>query len=157
MNCLNCDSQTTNPKFCSRSCAAIYNNKKQPKRKPESFCKDCGKPNTRSRTYCKDCWPKHATRDWSKVTIKELRGEGSANYGGRYPVIRHLSRKWYKKSGRPMKCSVCGYSLHVEICHIKDVNKFDESTSIAEVNRLDNLVALCKNHHWEFDNNHLKL
>lgn len=157
MNCLNCQDETLNPKFCSRSCAATYNNKRNPKRKPEGTCKDCGKPNTRSRTYCKDCWPQHASRDWSKVTLEQLKGEGNANFHGRYPMIRALSRKAYINSNQPMKCKVCSYDLHVDICHIKDIKSFPSSASIADINNVDNLVALCKNHHWEFDNGHRNL
>jgi len=46
MNCLRCNTETTNPKFCSKSCAAAWNNShstKRPKaaRKP---CIVCGKP-----------------------------------------------------------------------------------------------------------------
>ena len=29
--CLNCGKETTNPKFCSRSCSATFNNKKREK------------------------------------------------------------------------------------------------------------------------------
>lgn len=29
--------------------------------------------------------------------------------------------------------------------------------TISDVNDPSNLVALCKNHHWEFDNGHLSL
>ena len=46
MKCIQCGSLTHNPKFCNRSCAAIYNNKKYPKRKSdkqkEPFCLWCG-------------------------------------------------------------------------------------------------------------------
>lgn len=33
MNCINCHNETTNPKFCSRSCSVSYSNKQKPKRK----------------------------------------------------------------------------------------------------------------------------
>lgn len=38
--CLQCGKETTNPKFCSRSCSAIYNNQRRKKRK--YYCQKCG-------------------------------------------------------------------------------------------------------------------
>jgi len=56
MNCINCDKQTSNPKFCSRSCAVVYNNQIQAKRKKTNACKHCGETIYRGRTYCRKCW-----------------------------------------------------------------------------------------------------
>lgn len=56
MNCINCNKQTNNPKFCGRSCAASYNNKINPKRKPENKCKICQQSISTSRKHCKKCW-----------------------------------------------------------------------------------------------------
>lgn len=50
-----------------------------------------------------------------------------------------------------MECFICGYSYHVDIAHIKDIKDFDGSTLVSEINDLGNLVALCRNHHYEFD------
>ena len=52
MNCLNCDEPTKNPKFCSQSCSATYNNKRYPKRSPEGKCLQCCKPITTSLSFC---------------------------------------------------------------------------------------------------------
>ncbi|WP_394804943.1 HNH endonuclease [Hymenobacter monticola] len=46
---------------------------------------------------------------------------------------------------------MCGYDTHYEVCHIKPINEFMPTDFVADVNRLNNLVALCPNHHWEFD------
>ena len=51
-----------------------------------------------------------------------------------------------------MKCLSCGYSKHVEICHIKGISKHDDDTPISKINDLKNLITLCRNHHWELDN-----
>lgn len=48
---------------------------------------------------------------------------------------------------------LCEYSKHIDICHIKDISSFPDETLIKEINNLNNLLALCKNHHWEFDKN----
>lgn len=169
MNCLNCEKETTNPKFCSRSCAAIFNNRNSPPRNPptEKFCIRCerslgvfangSKPGGWSR-ICDDCKiRKPRNIDWDLETKESLRGMGNSNFGGRFPYIRTLSRKKYIKSGKSMQCYVCKYDLHVDVCHIKDVKEFPDDALIKDINHIDNLVALCKNHHWEFDNGHLSI
>lgn len=51
---------------------------------------------------------------------------------------------------------MCGYSNYFEIHHIKPIEEFKLTTKIVEVNSLNNLIALCPNHHWEADNDILK-
>lgn len=53
---------------------------------------------------------------------------------------------------RPYKCFKCGYDKHIEICHIKPVSQFSLESTIKEVNDTNNLILLCPNCHWEFDN-----
>lgn len=72
-------------------------------------------------------------------------------------TVRKLAEKIYKESNKEMKCIVCGYNKHVEIAHIKAVSDFDDNSRISSINALENLIALCPNHHWEFDNNLIKL
>ena len=160
MNCKNCTIETANPKFCSRSCAATYNNKKTPKRSFENRCADCQKPNTKSRTYCKECWRKRveerSMEKWNEETISSIKSGGNSNTS-RYTYIRTMSRRKYLASTRPKICAVCGYSIHIEICHIKSINSFDEDCKIKDVNEMSNLIALCRNHHWEYDNNLLDI
>lgn len=79
------------------------------------------------------------------------------NWQSARSFIRRNSQEKYLKSGRPLKCKVCGYDKHVEIAHIKAVSEFSDETHIGEINSIDNLVALCPNHHWEYDNGILKL
>lgn len=147
--CANCGKVTTNPKFCSTSCAAKYNNVHFPKRKKEKqewICVECGGPTTERRKYCNQCAPSQL--NWMDKTIAELSRDG---YHQMYRVVRNLARRTFKESGRAFVCAVCDYSEHVEICHIRAISSFDKRTKIREVNRLDNLVALCPNHHWELD------
>lgn len=56
-----------------------------------------------------------------------------------------------------VNCNNCGYNKHVELCHIKPITSFDPSATIREVNALSNVVQLCPNCHWEFDNGLLNL
>ena len=65
--------------------------------------------------------------------------------------IGTLARSALILSGREMVCEVCGYSKHVDACHRKAVAVFSDDTKIREINHIDNLLWLCKNHHWELD------
>jgi predicted restriction endonuclease len=40
----------------------------------------------------------------------------------------------------------------VEVAHIKAVSNFSEDSLISEINDISNLIGLCPNHHWEYDN-----
>ncbi len=55
------------------------------------------------------------------------------------------------------KCLICGYDLHVDVCHKKDVQDFLDTDLVKDINNPDNLVYMCKNHHWEFDNDYISL
>jgi hypothetical protein len=88
---------------------------------------------------------------WEDVTLAELRlAAGAAN---RYHAkLRGYSRRAYKG---PNSCAVCQYEIHIEIAHIVSAKDFDPNTKLSVVNSSDNLVALCRNHHWELDNGFL--
>lgn len=148
-NCPQCGKVTTNPKYCSSSCAAIFNNKHFPKRsgkKRRWICVMCGKPAKDWRKYCEECKPNSYKALWK--TIGELRRDG---YLQMYRTVRSVARRVYRESGQPWHYAVCGYSTHVEIAHRKAISSFDKTALVSEVNRLENLIALCPNHHWEFD------
>lgn len=151
--CAFCGELTTNPQFCSKSCAASYNNAHFPKRQRKvRHCRHCGIIISRGRTVCDDCNP--SSVDWSQRTL------GSLQEGARYQVsakVRDLARYNYDKANLPRACANCGYDKHVEICHIHAINRFPDDTPIAKINALSNLIALCPNCHWEFDNGLLEI
>lgn len=158
--CLNCGGEIVkrypneNRKFCGRSCSVSYNNRINPKRKPEHSCFRCGRPASRRR-LCSTCKEDDKIA-WDNQTLADIRGDSNAN-GSRYPYIRQRSRRVYVNSGKPLSCSICGYSVHVDIAHIVAISSFPEDTLLSVVNSVDNLIALCKNHHWEYDNGFLIL
>ena len=155
-NCLHCGQETTNPKYCSRSCAACQLNTLHPKRlKRPRFCRHCGVPIHHlvgRRTVCLQCNPQLI--DWSKITIAALTGKRRYQKHSR---LRELARRTYLLSGRPLCCAACGYAKHFEVCHIRAMNEFTDSTLVSVVNSTENLIALCPNHHWEFDHGFLDL
>lgn len=79
------------------------------------------------------------------------------NWQSARSAIRKLAQQIYLDANPKPKCAICGYSHHVEVAHIKAVCDFDDSATIREIDSIDNLIGLCPNHHWEYDNGILKL
>ena len=158
MNCHNCQQETSNPKFCSQRCCAIFNNKIMPKRTLTKKCKHCEVLIQKKNTYCPDCISqgKHLRNQQflgDKTLGEELAiGRKDAN---KYNTIRQHARRII--ADEPKICCNCGYDKHVEVCHKRPINDFSLETKIFDINSKNNLVLLCPNCHWEFDNNILAL
>lgn len=153
--CACCDKETTNPRFCSRTCAAKVTNKETPKRRLTKQCKKCKDivRNCRS-TLCEKHFQEHSKRFVTDFTIKDYQEKPSVK--GKHPSwinshIRLFARSWLKYMTK-LPCACCGYDKHVELAHIKPVSSFDENTLISVVNSEANVIQLCPNCHWEFDN-----
>ncbi len=58
--CPQCGKKPGKPKFCSQSCAAKFNNRQKPKRKPEGKCVDCGAAVLTVKKRCDACKAKAA-------------------------------------------------------------------------------------------------
>lgn len=136
--------------FCNQSCAAIYNNKVSIKKERKNKCKTCQEPICSGYTYCTLCYNHKHYLD-NKTILEATKNKG--RYASRFSGIRNNARSVYKYNNLPRKCKCCGYDKHIEVCHIKDIASFPESTLVKEVNDIKNLVGLCKNHHWELDHN----
>jgi Fe2+ or Zn2+ uptake regulation protein len=171
---------TKKKKFCDHSCAASYNNLASPKRKPEvthSSCLECGKlvevkrhpsGGFSRRKYCNKCRQEvryrkgakfstdYLSSSFSQLTKGEIRSRTQDAHRTRTAITRH-SRLVYRRSGRPYVCLACGYTLHVHVCHIKDIQEFGPNAFIYEINDPDNLITLCPTHHWEFDHGYWKM
>ena len=65
--------------------------------------------------------------------------------------IRSFARSWFRYKTK-LPCAHCGYDKHVELAHIKDIASFPDDALLSEVNSEDNIIQLCPNCHWEFDN-----
>lgn len=79
--CITCNIQTVNPKFCSRSCSAKFNNKgKRRHGFPPSTCKICGKiTSSAKRIYCSNVCS-NGSRKTSIETKKYLNAERQSKY-----------------------------------------------------------------------------
>lgn len=159
-SCVQCQKEFIKPKkeisknnFCSQSCSAIWTNKnynKAKKRLPEKECNICNTSIPRNIKTCRTC------RDDKETSLSKniLLEKGIRFY---HRTIRNKSRYKYMKSDKIKQCYICGYNKHIEVAHIKSVENFDKNSLLSEINSLDNLIALCPNHHWELDHGLLKL
>lgn len=139
--------------FCSRKCAATYNNKLYPKRPHTNMCRLCGDRTKKgSAKYCEKCYPDFCLKSNSEKTIEEIE---NSKQNTRYSPIRRHARNQMKNV--PKVCKNCGYDKHVDCCHIIPVCSFPKNTKLSIVNNKNNLIFLCKNCHWEFDHGLLKI
>jgi hypothetical protein len=160
--------QISENNFCSRSCAAKINNqgvqRNKPKKKSCAVCSTVFETNKNhsSRTCCEKCFENYGSAKkpyLRELTISELQSKVSV--AGKHPSwassnIRNLNRSW-NKALLDLGCQNCGYSKHIELCHIKAVSDFSKDTQLSIVNHPDNILVLCRNCHWEFDNKLLSL
>ena len=99
---------------------------------------------------------KHNNIRINNLTKQELFSRRSLWQSAR-STIQKLARKNYESSDKPKKCIVCDYDKHYEVAHVKSVSDFDDNALISEINDIANLIALCPNHHWEYDNEMLDI
>lgn len=155
--CLRCDKpilphqgekihETMRRRFCSRSCAASYNNGSAvaPKKKAKPrFCTECSAPiegnaPEGARLLCASCHDiflhrlPYLTRD--EASSAEIR--------------QHTC---HALSDRPRLCAHCGYSRHVETVHLRPVDDFPSDAPLSAINDPVNLAYLCPNHRWEYE------
>jgi len=146
-SCLKCKKPTSNPKFCSKSCAAKINNRKTPKRSKGprwtmGKCGNCHREFEYKKRYTagKYCSPECSAEGRKKETVNEWLS------GKRDLVnITHAIKNYLRKQAGNM-CSECGWNKKnpttgkcpLEIHHL-DGN--------SENNTPENLQVLCPNCH----------
>jgi len=154
--CISCGKDTCNKKFCSKSCAASFNNKANPKRVPTKMmqCRKCGDEYYiafHRRVYCQNCidiWDKRGDNT-TLAELAEKRTRDGVHRSWWYSEVRYHCRR--TNSHRPKECQVCGYTKHIERCHIKPISSFHPTATLSEINDPSNIYILCPNHHWELD------
>lgn len=104
MKCLNCSTETKNLKFCGSSCAAIYNNKTVPKRKPTGACKVCQSAIKSNRSYCETCW--NTIKNKPKAPKTPL--NNAVNYQRVKKWRQEMKAKAVAYKGG--RCILCGYN-----------------------------------------------
>lgn len=156
-----CVKNKSDPKiYCSQSCSATSNNLKRSSEKKyfcvwcNSFISDRWIP---PKSLCNECKNKRGKNSiYDNMSLEEFKTKYGrlASY---HSVLRQHSRRIFKLSNKNKVCQICNYDKFVHICHIKDVKDFEKTALISEINNINNLIALCPNHHWEFDHGILKI
>ena len=184
--CLNCNkvievfdnqkvSEVKKKEFCNHSCSANYNNKKKGfgvlNYISKGNCEICGieiefkrmkNGSYHKRKYCKKCLQEIRAKNRGantyivNLTKSQVFGRYSKYYIGRSMIRKH-AKMVFDRGSKEKKCFICGYDKHVDIAHIKNVSDFEGSTLMSVINNIDNLVGLCPNHHWEYDNGKIDL
>ena len=153
--------------FCSRSCAAKNNNLGVQHNKPiERTCAHCNikyrcSKNNRIVLLCEKCSNTFRDRTdfYKAITYEQYLEEASIK--NKHPSwksshIRAFCKRW-NKDLTILPCQVCNYDTHIELCHIKPISSFNDTATLGEINSPKNILVLCRNHHWEFDNKVIKL
>lgn len=127
-HCKNCDKKTSNPKFCSQSCSATYNNPTSKRKHNYGFCIECNTKLKRSAKYCSHkCQGSHQRREKvlnekaSPITLKAFLIETEGHH-----CWQCKNSTWNEQP------------IPLELEHI-DGN--------SQNNSLDNLSILCPNCH----------
>jgi hypothetical protein len=182
-NCLACGRKSTNPKFCSKSCANTFNNKKIAKEllkqylENPNYCLYCNKAilpkkdkrlcETKYKKFCDNSCatkynnyirygePKAKIRKEKKFKVNEsiIIGSLYRKNASKYVLVREKARAKMDFYKIEKKCVICGYNTHVEVHHKRFLNTYPDDTLLSVVNDLENLMYLCPTHHWEADHN----
>lgn len=142
--------------YCSESCKRSVTMKNWRKNN-KKVCPSCGSTMCYKAKLCKLC--NNGTTECMESTIAEYQLMPSIK--DKHPSwvshhIRLFAKSWNTHlKGKP--CENCGYDKHTEFCHITAISSFDKDTKLSVVNGESNLVILCPNCHWEFDNNLLTI
>lgn len=134
----------TNHHFCSKSCSAKFFNAPRKKVKIKL-------PSKRGINL------KQRKTRIGTMTKGQYKDSCRNNHNFQSSTRIHARRVYLQSSTSKKECIICGYTLHYHVSHIKPVASFDNNAFMIIVNDINNLVALCPTHHWEYDNGHLKL
>lgn len=110
-------------------------------------CKLCRSDIDKRATLCITCSKEQSHFDAGLQTIGELKQKRGVRW--RDIIRQHAARVIDNTNA---SCVRCGYDQHVQRAHIRDVSSFPDHTPIMVVNHPYNIMLLCPNCHWEFDN-----
>jgi len=161
-------SQIRLKKYCNHSCYSAHKiGRKYETRRlttKRRICKNCNENfivkkrslyRFEQKLFCDNC--RYISKSsLHKLTKADLFAKNKNWQSARGSLRKHASSV-FKKTKNPLLCFICGYENHVEIAHIKSVSQFPNETLISKINECSNLVALCPNHHWEFDNDQFSI
>lgn len=162
VECKNCGKLTENAKFCSRSCSVTQANLGRARNPPKDrFCKKCG-TNFRNKSkiyeslFCAECRKEMRITHLTLGEYRQKKSVAGKHASWLHAHVRIMNRN-HNKHLTLLPCRKCGYNKHVELCHIKPVASFPDEALLIDVNHINNVIQLCRNCHWEFDNGFLQL
>jgi DNA-directed RNA polymerase subunit RPC12/RpoP len=166
VTCMNCnkpfekeqkDILVTNGNFCSRSCAATFNNKKFPKRKRTRNykCPKCGSSISFGSIQCQQCKRAEDIERIQDTPISQHFLNGTSRY--KHTRIRAIAKRFMQFWKVPKKCHFCDFDYVLHVAHIKPISSFSKDSLIKEVNSKENLTYLCPNHHALLDHGKIKM
>ena len=123
------------------------------RQKTSKLCPICNKNSIlKESSMCRECHFAGKMLVDDTRTIQELMYT-QHHKSSAFSLIRGRARTVYKGN----VCENCGYDKHTEVCHMKAIRDFSLDTPINIVNHPTNLIRLCPNCHWEYDNGMLLL
>lgn len=140
---------------CSKGIVSYYCGKKNCFKKVKSgFC-NCGNKKDYDAIVCQKCRSMETLKRNENKTLSEIALDGNARI--KWSYLRKQTHKKMEINNITKQCSLCDFDLVVELCHIKPISSFPETTLVKEVNSLDNMRYLCPNHHKMLDKGILKM
>jgi|10_taG_2_1085330.scaffolds.fasta_scaffold39731_3 hypothetical protein len=159
------------PKLIERPCKhcgdmILVERRKDGRVSQRKVCDDCAPtaPTEKPCNYCNILIPNTRTEggSWSRKKVCDTcRSIDSMTFGSLkrrrhslravQSIIRNHARLIYGKANKVLECYICSYDATVHIAHIKAVQEFSDDDLIVDINNINNLMALCPNHHWEHD------
>ena len=138
MKCQTCEKETTNPKFCSRSCSATFNNMKYPKRSPVmKTCELCG-------TKCKSNRSSFCSRKCSNQHNRKIKDEKIKQDGFGCGHYHNHTIRNYLIRNNGNNCMICG--MNATNWNGKPITLIvDHINGRANDNVLSNLRIVCPN------------
>lgn len=144
--------QKTNNDFCSRSCAARYNNKLYPKRKPEGRCRVCKSIIPATKNFCSG-----TCKEQYGLSIPKQSREEKKAVNKKAVVTYRQKQKKKAIEYKGGKCELCGYNKSVWALCFHHININEKEFNISQVTykwtklkpELDKCMLLCMNCHAE--------
>ena len=122
------------------------------KRQVRTKCQ-CGNFKAKSQDLCPRCIRGEKIKPKRKRILESTIESYYKSYTSntKHASIRRLARVIAEENKLEKKCKICDFEDYVELCHIKAIKDFDKTSTIGEVNDINNLVYLCPNHHKLLD------
>jgi hypothetical protein len=153
------DPKVYNQKYCCPKCANNTQKVRDWIDKNRKKCPTCDSKIRHTSKHCSRCSKIHRSVIPGTTKLGVYRNLISVKNGHaswKNVHIRQFARS-RNKDLREQACQNCGYKLHIELAHIKPISSFSDDATIDDVNSRSNLLVLCRNCHWEFDNGYIKI